>query len=340
MYAEGLEKKSIRRSSLTQSGGPSAFKRNLLLVGHPFGGIVTGLCQHPSCCFGERGLDLLSSLQTTSQPRCKGHEESANFFLFLHGVVMRRLTASVFLRFLVAISRVYTCKIVAAPIAVMEFQGVHLGLLAVAPKSCPLAELHIRAELALDGPHPSTLPFGLGCQEHQSMPLRQRSRDLAEVLPIFGVLLNDNLLRRRAPDVAPYIHLHALLNPRRLFLYKETHRPLRDTKSQHGLMVCSLCCRGLEPLCSVSHCLGNTIDLCLGPRDGGSTSPLSGRRLPWDPSRTRPAPLLRAGGSIFVAICPCRQLAIIITVSPIPSVTLLPEGSQCLKRDCRGRRFC
>ena len=40
------------------------------------------------------------------QPRFKGLEEPADFLLFLHGVGMRRVTASVFLRSLVAIFRV------------------------------------------------------------------------------------------------------------------------------------------------------------------------------------------------------------------------------------------
>ena len=114
----------------------------------------------------------------------------------------------------------------------MELHGVHLALLAVTPKSCPRAELGVRAELALDGPHPSALPLGLGRQEHRSMPLRQGSRDLAEVVHVLGVLLKDNLLLRRAPHVAPRFHLLSPHDPRRLFLRKEANRPLRDTKSQ------------------------------------------------------------------------------------------------------------
>ena len=282
-------------------------------MGYPFRGLVLGLvtdiCEQPSCCFGECGLDLLSALQTLRQPRFKRLKEPVDFFLFLHEDSIRRLPASGFLRSLVAKFRVSTCKIVAAPIAVMGLHGVRLALLAVPPKRCPRAEsLLPRAKLAFDDPHPSALPFGLGRQEHRSVPLRQGSRDRAEVLPVFRVLLKNNLLLRRAPHLALRFHLLSPHDPRRLFLRKETHRPLRDTKSQQGSMVYSLRCRGLEPLRSASRRLGYTIEFLLGLHDQGSTSPFRGRRLPWDPSHTLLAPLLRAGGFIFVAVF-CRQTA-------------------------------
>ena len=87
-------------SLLTQSGGPSAFQRDLL-----FGYLFRCTCEHLTHCVGKHELDLLSVLQAVRQLRIKGLEEPFDFLFFLHrGVVIRLVTANLIL--LVAISRV------------------------------------------------------------------------------------------------------------------------------------------------------------------------------------------------------------------------------------------
>ena len=189
----------------------------------------------------------------------------------------------------------------------MELHRVHLALLAVTPESCPRAELRVRAELALDGPHPSALPLGLGRQEHRSMPLRQGSRDLAEVVHVFGVLLKDKLLLHRAPHVAPRFYLLSPHDPGRLLMLKGFHRPSQDTKSQQRSGKNSPCCRGREPLRSASRRLGFFVDICLGPSARGSTSAFRRLHYPKDPCRARLAPLSRAAWSIVDAVFVVNQ---------------------------------
>ncbi|KAI9443531.1 hypothetical protein H4582DRAFT_1204118 [Lactarius indigo] len=180
-----------------------------------------------------------------------------------------------------------------------------LARLAVALKGYPLAEWFARADSAHDDPNRSALLVGLGRLEHQSFPLRQVRRDFVETVSAFGNLCI--LKRHRASTVVPRFHLLSLLDPRRLFLQKGSHRPLRDTKSRQRSMVNSLRCRGCEPLRSASRRLGFTIEICPGPRGRGPASPFCRLRSPRDPHHTWPAPLLRGVGVVFVAVLVVSQ---------------------------------
>jgi hypothetical protein len=236
---------------------------------------------------------------------------------------------------------------VAAPRAEMEFQGVLLASIAMTLESYPRTQLRIRAELALDGAYRSALPFGFGHLEHRSLPLRQVSRDFVEFFPVFGILLKENLLRLRAPHVVLRFHLLSLLDPRRQFMCKGTHRPLWDTKSQQGSMVYSLCCRGPEPLRSVSCRLGYTVEYLLGPCHRGTTSPFGGRRPPGTPVALGLALFLGFGPpdlspSLFLS----SANKAVVAVGSIPFTTPLPKRGRwprlrrghCGQRSQPGRR--
>ncbi|KAH9026634.1 hypothetical protein EDB85DRAFT_167054 [Lactarius pseudohatsudake] len=193
---------------------------------------------------------------------------------------------------LMTIFRVFTSEIVTAFGVELEFGRVLLARLAGALKGCPLAEAPVRADSAHDVPNRSALLVGLGCLEHQPFPLRQVRRDFAENLPVSGILHTSKW--HRASTVVPRFHLLSLLDPRRLFMKKGTHRPLRDTKSRQRSMIKSLRCRGHEHLRSASRRLGFMIGKLSGPRGWETMSPFSGLRSLKDPGCTWLALLLRA----------------------------------------------
>jgi hypothetical protein len=291
--------KKVYTGWLSQSDRPRVVFQRDVRFGYLFRSVAELLGHY----FGETGLELLSILQAVRESLIESVEVPFESLLFLLSFVLLRAKASCLVSLLfVAVYRVCTSEIVAARWAVLEFGGVLLARLAVAHKCYPRAEWsRVRAELALDDSYRAVLLFGLGHLEHQSLPLRQVSRDFVEFLLVFGILLKDNLLRPCAPSVAPRFYHLSPHDPRRLFGLKGSHRPLRDTKSRKWSMVYSLRCRGHEPLRSVSRRLGYIINRFSGPHGRGSTSPFCGLRFPRDPACARPAPLLRAAWFVVVA---------------------------------------